>query len=88
LPSRNISVGTPLKGEITTWRVNTKRAVVRENFAITSPVDIAVKRRLTIDSTTTTTLAAVELGNIACSRSSRHRLHAERKASRNDPLAA
>ena len=65
LPRRNISVGTPFTGEITAWRVNTNRAVERENFANTSPVDTAVSSRLTIDSATTRTFAAVDSGNIA-----------------------
>ena len=52
-------------GEITAWCVNTNRAVERENLANTSPVDTAVSSRLTIDSPTTRTFAAVDSGNIA-----------------------
>src|SRR5678815_3905126 len=65
LPSRNINVGTPFTGAITARRVNTNCAVERENFANTSPVDIAVSSKLMIDSTTTSRFAAVDSGNIA-----------------------
>ena len=65
LLSRNISVGTPSTGEITTSREKTSRAVERENFANTSPVASAVSVRLVIDSATTSRFAAADSGYIA-----------------------
>ena len=52
-------------GPMTASFVNITRAVERENFANTRPVTSAVSVRPTIDSTTTTALAAVDSGDSA-----------------------
>ena len=57
-PIRSDSVGTPSTREIVAYRMKTTRAVGRENFAKTSPVDSAVTMSPTIDSATTTQFAA------------------------------
>ncbi len=51
-------------GESATFSENITRALGRENFANTSPVASAVKTRLSVDSTTTSTFEASVPGYI------------------------